>query len=104
MNVQIAQDEMYEWLQQDDQAKVALFDATNTTKWRREMLVRRSKAEKNTMLVFIESICDDPDILSQVTACDSPLLARFVIRDLRLVIVSGNNLWTRLCATRFVLR
>lgn len=57
---------MYAWLQQDDCAKVALFDATNTTKERRQMLVQRSKAEKHTLLVFIESICDDPDILSQV--------------------------------------
>ncbi|CAN0466664.1 unnamed protein product, partial [Hapterophycus canaliculatus] len=57
---------MYEWLQQDDGAKVALFDATNTTKARRHLLVQRSKVEKNSMLVFIESICDDPEILSQV--------------------------------------
>ncbi|CAN0173020.1 unnamed protein product, partial [Laminaria digitata] len=56
---------MYDWLQQDDNAKVALFDATNTTKERRQLLVQRSKLEKNTMLVFIESICDDPEILSQ---------------------------------------
>lgn len=63
--VQVVQDEMYEWLQQDDCAKVALFDATNTTKERRQLLVQRSKLEKNTMLVFIESICDDPEILSQ---------------------------------------
>lgn len=63
--VQVVQDEMYEWLQEDDCAKVALFDATNTTKSRRQMLVSRSKAEKNTMLVFIESICDDPEILAQ---------------------------------------
>lgn len=62
---------MYEWLQQDDCAKVALFDATNTTKSRRQMLVQRSKVEKNTMLVFIESICDDPEILSQVRATTS---------------------------------
>ena len=57
---------MYEWLQKDDCAKVALFDATNTTKSRRTMLVSRGKMEKNTMLVFIESICDDPEILAQV--------------------------------------
>eukprot|EP00903_Cladosiphon_okamuranus_P011667 g10973.t1 len=63
--VQVAQDEMYEWLQHDDCAKVALFDATNTTKARRNLLVQRSKLEKNAMLVFIESICDDPEILSQ---------------------------------------
>lgn len=68
---QVVQDEMYEWLQEDDCAKVALFDATNTTKSRRQMLVSRSKAEKNTMLVFIESICDDPEILAQVGSATS---------------------------------
>ncbi|CAN0480826.1 unnamed protein product, partial [Discosporangium mesarthrocarpum] len=45
--------------------QVALFDATNTTKVRRQILLQRSREEKNTMLVFIESICDDPDILAQ---------------------------------------
>lgn len=57
---------MYQWLEEDDGAKVALFDATNTTKSRRHILLQRSKEEKNTMLVFIESICDDPEILTQV--------------------------------------
>ncbi|CAM9747126.1 unnamed protein product [Ascophyllum nodosum] len=63
--VQVVQDDMYAWLNQDDCAKVALFDATNTSKARRQLLVQRSKAEKHTVLVFIESICDDPEILSQ---------------------------------------
>ena len=65
---------MYAWLNQDDCAKVALFDATNTSKARRQLLVQRSKAEKHTVLVFIESICDDPEILSQVIQMPSKVL------------------------------
>jgi predicted kinase len=63
--VEVVQDEMYRWLQQDDETKVALFDATNTTRARRSLLLQRAQQEKSTMLVFIESICDDPDILAQ---------------------------------------
>ena len=44
---------------------MAVFDATNTTKARRKLLTERAREEKNTLLVFIESICDDPEILAQ---------------------------------------
>lgn len=44
---------------------MAIFDATNTTKARRRMLTERAAEEKNVLLVFIESICDDPEILAQ---------------------------------------
>jgi 6-phosphofructo-2-kinase len=44
---------------------VAVFDATNTTKARRKLLTERAREEKNALLVFIESICDDPEILAQ---------------------------------------
>lgn len=57
---------MYTWLHEDESARVALLDATNTTKSRRQMLLQRSKGEKNAMVVFVESICDDPEILAQV--------------------------------------
>eukprot|EP00953_Heterococcus_sp_UTEX-ZZ885_P037419 19223-Heterococcus_DN1.PRE.2 len=63
--VEVVQDEMYTWLQQDEEAKVAVFDATNTTKARRKLLTERAREEKNALLVFIESICDDPEILAQ---------------------------------------
>lgn len=63
--VEVVQDEMYTWLQQDEEAKVAIFDATNTTRERRQHLLERAREEKNTHLVFIESICDDPDILAE---------------------------------------
>lgn len=77
---------MYKWLHEDDCAKVAFFDATNTTKSRREILVQRSREEKNVMLLFIESICDDPQILAQVrslhhvpcASCHVFRLTRFV--------------------------
>ncbi|CAM9359006.1 unnamed protein product, partial [Chrysoparadoxa australica] len=62
--VEVVQDEMYQWLGSDDEVKVALFDATNTTKERRNKLLARSREEKNVLLVFIESICDDPNILA----------------------------------------
>ncbi|CAM9186633.1 unnamed protein product, partial [Heterosigma akashiwo] len=56
---------MYEWLNKDDTAKVALFDATNTTKARREMLLKRNAGVPSVGILFIESICDDPVILER---------------------------------------
>eukprot|EP01084_Bolivina_argentea_P174685 302576_1 len=63
--VELAQNDMYEWLQQENERKVALFDATNTTRERRSLLLSRAKEEKNIILLFIESICDDPAILKR---------------------------------------
>ena len=39
--------------------RVALFDATNTTKARRATLLARNRKETNATLLFVESICDD---------------------------------------------
>ncbi|KAG5185983.1 6-phosphofructo-2-kinase-domain-containing protein [Tribonema minus] len=50
--VEVVQDEMYHWLQADDEAKVAIFDATNTTKARRRALTQRAAEEKNTLLNY----------------------------------------------------
>lgn len=44
---------------------VSIFDATNTTKKRRQMVIERCKREPGVGLLFIESICQDPGILSQ---------------------------------------
>lgn len=44
--------------------RVAIFDATNTTTARRELLCRRAHAE-HTSLLFVESICDDEEILAR---------------------------------------
>lgn len=60
------QDCMYEWLREDESSKgrVAIFDATNTTKARRQALANRAKKE-NVFLLFVESICDDKDVLKR---------------------------------------
>lgn len=39
--------------------RVALFDATNTTKARRATLLARNRKETNATLLFVESICND---------------------------------------------
>lgn len=59
------QDEMYEWLHGFEglaKARVAIFDATNTTKDRRLALAQRARRE-NVFLLFVESICDDQKVL-----------------------------------------
>jgi predicted kinase len=58
------QDDMYIWLRKSEGSKgrVAIFDATNTTKSRRVALAQRSKKE-NVFLLFVESICDDVNVL-----------------------------------------
>jgi hypothetical protein len=44
---------------------VAFFDATNTTRDRRQKIMDRARKEKNVQLLFVESICDDPKILER---------------------------------------
>jgi hypothetical protein len=58
------QEEMYEWLDAQDSACVAIFDATNTTKARRAALLERAKRAEGVSLIFLESICDDERILA----------------------------------------
>ena len=43
---------------------MAIFDATNTTRDRRQTLAQKAKNE-NCFLLFVESICDDPDVLAR---------------------------------------
>ncbi|XP_051790118.1 6-phosphofructo-2-kinase/fructose-2,6-bisphosphatase-like isoform X3 [Erpetoichthys calabaricus] len=45
-----------------EQGQVAVFDATNTTRDRRELIINFSK-ENGYKVFFVESICDDPDII-----------------------------------------
>lgn len=40
-------------------------DATNSTRARRQALVARIKREPGLKLVFIESVCTDPEIIAQ---------------------------------------
>ena len=55
------QGDMYVWLH-GGQRRVAIFDATNTTKKRRLALSKRARDE-NTYLLFVESICNDQQVL-----------------------------------------
>ena len=57
------QNDMYIWLHESAlKRRVAIFDATNTTKERRKELARRARSE-NVYLLFVESICDDQNVL-----------------------------------------
>ena len=75
------QNEMYLWLKTDphvgvgsnpdrtnssltDKKRVAIFDATNTTKSRRSKLMSRAH-EEGVSLLFVESICDDAEVLDR---------------------------------------
>ena len=59
------QDDMYSWLKTTSlSGRVAVFDATNTTKERRAALMEKAK-EENSFLLFIESICDDKETLER---------------------------------------
>lgn len=57
-----ALDDMLGWLNKE--GRVAIYDATNITRSRREMIVKRCTHE-NVKVVFIESICKDNDIISK---------------------------------------
>jgi len=56
-----ALDDMLRWMQ-DDSAEVGIYDATNTTRERRDVVRERCLAAGH-QVVFIESICNDPEIL-----------------------------------------
>eukprot|EP01116_Phalansterium_solitarium_P025437 TRINITY_DN972_c2_g1_i3.p1 TRINITY_DN972_c2_g1~~TRINITY_DN972_c2_g1_i3.p1 ORF type:complete len:496 (-),score=217.41 TRINITY_DN972_c2_g1_i3:49-1536(-) len=51
-----ALDDMLQWLSLE--GKVAIYDATNTTRERRNMVLRRCSAE-GVQVVFVEAICND---------------------------------------------
>jgi hypothetical protein len=59
------QEDMYKWLHAQDDLAVAFFDATNTTRERRAKISARARLEPNVVLLFVESICDDPEILAR---------------------------------------
>ncbi|XP_061770212.1 6-phosphofructo-2-kinase/fructose-2,6-bisphosphatase 3 isoform X2 [Nerophis ophidion] len=48
---------------QDEGGQVAVFDATNTTRERREMILQFGR-ENGFKIFFIESVCDDPDVIA----------------------------------------
>lgn len=60
------QEDMYAWLRVENLMKrrVAIFDATNTTKARRYALAQKARKE-NVLLLFVESMCDDQNVLAR---------------------------------------
>ncbi|TNN25309.1 6-phosphofructo-2-kinase/fructose-2,6-bisphosphatase 3 [Liparis tanakae] len=47
----------------DEGGQVAVFDATNTTRERRDMILRFG-VENDFKIFFIESVCDDPGVIA----------------------------------------
>jgi len=57
-----ALDDLLAWLSKE--GRVAIYDATNSTRERRAMILKRTKIE-NVQTVFIESVCNDPAIVDR---------------------------------------
>eukprot|EP01051_Picozoa_sp_SAG22_P010235 SAG22_NODE_908_length_6553_cov_5.089247_1_plen_382_part_10 len=59
-------DEMVEWMAsaEGSQAQIAIMDATNTTK-RRRQAVQERVTSAGAGLIFVETICDDPELLEE---------------------------------------
>ncbi|XP_065072098.1 6-phosphofructo-2-kinase/fructose-2,6-bisphosphatase 2-like isoform X1 [Rhopilema esculentum] len=57
-----ALEDVTEWL--EGQHRVAIFDATNTTRERRKMLVEHC-LDHQFKVFFVESFCDDPNLITQ---------------------------------------
>ncbi|XP_078677807.1 6-phosphofructo-2-kinase/fructose-2,6-bisphosphatase-like isoform X47 [Branchiostoma floridae x Branchiostoma belcheri] len=51
------------WL--EGEGEVAVFDATNTTRERRQLVMDYCQKEKNFKVFFIESMCDDPEVVAE---------------------------------------
>lgn len=55
------------------EGEVAIFDATNTTRERRNWLVKFCKQDERELkfrIFFVESVCDDPEIInSNIAVC-----------------------------------
>ncbi|XP_002987173.2 6-phosphofructo-2-kinase/fructose-2,6-bisphosphatase [Selaginella moellendorffii] len=57
----LAMDDMLSWM--DEGGQVGVFDATNSTKLRRKMLL--TMAEGKCQVIFLETICKDPAVIDQ---------------------------------------
>ena len=55
---------LIQWLE-SDQGDVGIFDATNTTRSRRQCVLECAADYRNIQVVFVENICDDPAILAE---------------------------------------
>lgn len=58
-------DQAIQWLQKHNCVCIAVFDATNTTIKRRKVIIDKCKQSRGITPVFIESICDNPEILER---------------------------------------
>mmetsp|Transcript_92206 Transcript_92206/g.192804 ORF Transcript_92206/g.192804 Transcript_92206/m.192804 type:complete len:599 (-) Transcript_92206:103-1899(-) len=58
-------EEAIHWLETQTNVCVAIFDATNTTRKRRTVIVDRCRYSCGIIPVFIESICDNPAVLEE---------------------------------------
>lgn len=58
-----ALEDLCSWLAKGDGNRVAIYDATNSTKDRRETIYDTVVCKYNYNLLFIESICNKPSIL-----------------------------------------
>lgn len=77
----LAMDDMLQWLDHEDEGsndtptterkdRIGIFDATNSTKERRDWVLKEctrgiKRSGKPTGVVFVESICDDKDLLHE---------------------------------------
>lgn len=66
-----ALDDMCSWLNGEN-SQIAIFDATNTTRERREFLIKRFHG--NFSYMFIESVCNDEEVLEQVRQTERRML------------------------------
>ncbi|KAI9434023.1 bifunctional 6-phosphofructo-2-kinase/fructose-2,6-bisphosphate 2-phosphatase [Lactarius indigo] len=53
---------LIQWLK--DGGNVGIHDATNSTRERRAYIERRVAKEKGMALIFLESVCDDPEVIA----------------------------------------
>lgn len=56
-------EQLIEWLREE--GNVGIHDATNSTKERRKWIADRVAKESGMRLIFLETVCTDPDILSK---------------------------------------
>ena len=60
--------DLKQWLQEkNDKGRVGIFDATNTTKERREWIIQELTGimESKSHIIFVESICNNEDIINE---------------------------------------
>ncbi len=79
---QDALDDLTEWLEND--GEIAVFDATNTTRSRRDMVYEHCRKHK-FKVIFVESICDNQDVIqaSVLVSSSMSLLIAPLFRKLK---------------------